>query len=154
MVNLKDLRQFQHDQYARQLAFKTNNMEVILVCWLPGQGSPEHDHGQSEAVIVVLEGELTHTTIYPDGKKVSVTLGYGDVGYVPTGVKHQIFNHSDHELVTLDIYSPPLPETMNGKQLGYDNTVRLKEIRLPEEAVIRFLQAEKPPVEDDPNYVI
>lgn len=140
MVNIRDLKHFHQHQYARHLVLKTQNVEIIMVCWLPGQGSPAHGHGPSDAVMMILEGEMAYTNFYPDGRKVSGIWRPGDIGHAPVGVQHQISNHSDSELVTLHIYSPPLQAAMQGFDLGYANDVQLQEVQLPQE-IVQYLMA-------------
>jgi quercetin dioxygenase-like cupin family protein len=156
MVNLYELKKFYQQNYARHLVVKSQNVEIILVCWLPGQASPVHGHGPSDSVIMVLEGELSYTNYYPNGRKVSGTIHKGDISHAPVGVEHQIANNSNNELVTLHIYSPPLNRELQGFDLGYANQVELQEVQLPEETV-RYLVAarngtEAEPV--DPGYAI
>lgn len=153
MVNLRELKQFYQQNYARHLVVKSHNVEIILVCWLPGQSSPVHGHGPSDSVMVVLEGELAYTNIYPDGRKVSGILRSGDVGHAPVGVQHQIANNGQQELVTLHIYAPPLNRELQGFDLGYANEVQVEEVQLPEETV-RFLVASSPIKGLDLEYTI
>lgn len=140
MVNFQDLKQFHSTQYTRNLVLKTPNIEIILVCWMPGQASPIHDHGASDAVHLILEGEMCYTNIFPDGRKVSGTLRPGDIDHVPVGVKHIIANNSDAGLVTLNIYAPALQTELQGFDLGYSNPVQLKEVQLPD-SLVRVLMA-------------
>lgn len=153
MINLKDLKHFQQHQYARHLVLRTDNVEIIVVCWLPGQGSPVHGHGPSDAVMVILEGTMSYTNFYPDGKKVSGIWQAGDIGHCPVGVQHQISNHSNDPLVTLHVYSPPLQREHQGFDLGYANEVAIEEIQLSED-VIKYLKAASPFADGVPNYSI
>lgn len=141
MVHIDDLKQFHQGKYTRNLVLKTPNIEIILVCWLPGQASPPHDHGKSDAVHVILEGEMSYTNIFQDGRRVSGTHSPGNIDHVPVGVSHIISNQSDKELVTLNIYAPPLQSELKSFDLGYSNDVTIKEVHLPEE-VIRILMAD------------
>lgn len=157
VVHIEDLKQFHQAKYTRNLVLKTQNLEIILVCWMPGQESPVHDHGVSDAVHVVLEGEMSFTNIFPDGRRVSGTLRAGSIDHVPVGVEHIIANRSDKELVTLNIYSPPLQSELKSFDLGYSNTVHIKEVQLPEEIVKVLMAAPRCTTENeaaDPPYVI
>jgi quercetin dioxygenase-like cupin family protein len=153
VINLRDLKHFQQGNYCRNLVLRTDNMEIIVVCWLPGQGSPVHGHGPSDAVMVILEGTMSYTNFYPDGKKVSGIWQTGDIGHAPVGVEHQISNLSDAPLVTLHVYSPPLKREDMGYDLGYANEVQFEEVQLSEE-VIKFLRAASPFADGVPNYSI
>lgn len=140
VIKIEDLRHFHQDKYTRNLVLKTKNIEIILVCWLPGQASPVHGHGTADAVHFILEGEMSFTNYYPDGRKISGVVKAGHLDHVPVGVDHLIANHSDKELVTLNIYTPPLETALQGFDLGYSNPVQLKEVQLPEE-IIKVLMA-------------
>lgn len=146
MINFKDLKQFHPSTYTRNLVLKTPNLEIILACWMPGHASPIHDHGVSDAVQLILEGEMSYTNIFPDGRKVSGTLRPGDIDHVPVGVKHIIANNSDQELVTLNIYAPALQMELQGFDLGYSNPVQLTEVQLPDELVKVLMAAPIPKV--------
>ncbi|MBY0403970.1 MAG: cysteine dioxygenase family protein [Cyanobacteria bacterium] len=157
MIKLEDLIQFHSEKYTRNLVLKTHNIEIILVCWLPGQASPIHGHGDSDAVHFILEGEMSFTNYFPDGRKVSGTVRPGHLDHVPVGVDHLIANHSDKPLVTLNIYSPPLQTDLQGFDLGYSNPVTLREVQLPEE-IVKVLMAVPPLAKgcnlNDPPYMI
>lgn len=146
IINIDTLKQFLESQYARHLIFKTDNLEVLLVCWLPGQSAEIHDHGNSDAITLILEGQMAHTTYYPDGTKVSGILQAGDIEHIPVGVKHEVINNSNQKLITLHIYSPPLDVSLLSTSLGYANKVRFEELQLLEKK-IRYLTAEKPAIQ-------
>jgi mannose-6-phosphate isomerase-like protein (cupin superfamily) len=157
VINLTDLKQFSPDHYARHLVLKTATVEIIVVCWLPGHCSPVHGHGTSDAVMVILEGEMAYSNYYPDGRVVSGKWNPGDIGHVPVGVQHRIANHGTTELVTLHIYSPPIDPALQGFDLGYANEVSLHEVQLPDEAVVRYIKAVPPVLAGagvNPDYVI
>lgn len=143
VINISVLKQFLEEKYARQLVFKTDNVEILLVCWLPDHRAEVHEHGNSDAITLILEGEMSHTTIYPDGKKVSGVLSPGDIEHIPVGVKHEVANNKNEKLVSLHIYSPPLDEKLLGASLGYSNKIRLNEVQLLEKT-ISYLMADKP----------
>lgn len=138
MVHLDELRYFKDASYTRNLIVRSDNVEILLVCWKPGQSSPVHDHGPSDGVMVILEGEMTNTSYTPDGKKVTTVWGPGTVGHTPVGVRHEVVNHSDRPVVSLHVYAPPLERNLQKDDLGavYDNEVR--EVALPEE-ITRFM---------------
>lgn len=153
MVNLKQLKGFQPDQYTRHLVLKTDNVEIIVVCWLPGQASPVHGHGESDGVMIVLEGELSFTNHYPDGRKISGVAVQGDICHTPVGVQHEVSNQGKNELITLHVYAPPLNPKFQGFDLGYQNPVELKEVHLPK-ATVQFLMAAAAETQDSIAYDI
>lgn len=149
IINIDTLKNFLESQYARQLIFKTDNIELILMCWLPGQGTPIHSHGKSDAITLVLEGEMSYTTYFPDGEKVSGALRPGDIEHIPIGIEHEVKNNSKDKLVTLHVYSPPLEADLLQQTLGYSNEVTLKKVQVCEK-VVSYLVADKPMVESKP----
>ncbi len=146
IINIDTLKNFLESQYARQLIFKTDNVEIILMCWLPGQGTPVHNHGTSDAITLVLEGEMDYTTYYSDDRKVSGTLRPGDIEHIPVGIEHEVNNNSKNKLVTLHVYSPPLDAALLPQTLGYSNEVTLTKVQVCEK-VVSYLVADKPMVE-------
>ena len=143
VVNIDILKKFLESNYARHLIFKTNKTEVLLVCWLPDQGADFHEHGESDAITLILEGQMSYTTIYPGGTKVSGVLMPGDIEHIPPGVKHKVRNNTNERLVSLHVYSPPLEEKLLNYSLGYANKIKLQEVHLLEKT-ISYLMAEKP----------
>lgn len=104
--------------YVRTLVHFAPHYEALVMCWLPGQHSPVHDHGGSACAVQVVEGHATEiayhlrsdgltepvgTRVYRAGEVVCSkdedihSLGNLPVNKQPAG-----------ELVTLHIYSPHL----------------------------------------------
>lgn len=146
MLNLQALKQFQDNQYARHLVFKSDNVEIIVVCWRPGQGSPVHGHGKSDGLMIILEGEITNTTYHPGGSKVTTVWRPGDVGHTPVGAQHEVKNLSDKNVVSLHVYAPPLERELQGADMGYNNTVLPQEVTLSDDVVRYFLGAACAPI--------
>ncbi|MBY0451116.1 MAG: cupin domain-containing protein [Cyanobacteria bacterium] len=134
-MNIDALKQFHEHTYARNLVLKTPNVEIILVCWRPGQASPMHSHGPSDGVIVVLEGELHNTNLTPDGRRITTIWHPGDIGHTPVGVQHEVINQSKADVVTLNIYAAPLLPEYHNPDLGYSNEVAVQELQLPNQVV-------------------
>lgn len=141
MLNLEALKQFKENHYARHLVFKSGHVEILVVCWRPGQGSPIHDHDNSDGLMIILEGEITNTSYFSDGRKVTTVWQAGDVGHTPLGVKHEVKNTSTEDVVSLHIYAPPLKRELQGADMGYHNTVLPQEVELPSEVIRYFLGA-------------
>ena len=141
MLKLEALKQFKENHYARHLIFRSVHVEVLVVCWRPGQGSPIHGHGPSDGLMIILEGEITNTNYDTDGRKVTTIWGPGFVGHSPVGTRHEVVNRSDKDVVSLHIYAPPLDRELQGADMGYHNTVIPQEITLPNEVIRYYLGA-------------
>ncbi len=140
MPNLSDFNQFTENAYTRHLVLKTPNMEILVVCWAPGQVTATHGHGPTDGVITVLEGHMQNTNIYPashasGGKHVSKVHGPGDVCHTPVGCQHRMHNVSDKPAITLHFYAPPLGDEYRNPDLGYANDVETHDIQLSDEAI-------------------
>jgi len=141
MLNLDTLKQFKENHYARHLVFKSANVEILVVCWRPGQGSPVHHHDTSDGLMIIMEGEITNTSYFQDGRKVTTVWRPGDVGHTPVGVSHEVMNTSNNDVVSLHVYAPPLKRELQGADMGYHNTVIPQEVTLPTEVMRYFLGA-------------
>lgn len=146
MLNLEGLKQFKDNQYARQLVFKSDNVEILLVCWRPGQGSPVHGHGPSDGLMIILEGEITNTTYTRDGRKITTVWKAGDIGHTPVGDQHEVKNTSDSNVVSLHVYAPPLERDLQGADMGYHNNVVPQEVYLQNDVIRYMLGACREPV--------
>lgn len=47
--------------YVRTLVRLTEHYEALVMCWLPGQQSPVHDHGGSACAVKVIQGLASET---------------------------------------------------------------------------------------------
>ena len=103
------------DGYQRNVIKRTENYELVAICWKPGQITPIHDHIGSDCAFIILDGVSTERTfqINEDGLAVQTSSR----NYVPGEVCaadepdiHQVINEQDSELVNLHVYTPPLSE--------------------------------------------
>jgi cysteine dioxygenase len=113
----QEIEQYLHftgDRYARNLVCKTEDFECLVLCWLPGQRSPIHDHGESICAVYTVEG-----TLYADNYRKTanghVRADYsedfraGSVLTIQTTEIHQVSNLQDSlNLISLHFYLGPL----------------------------------------------
>ena len=82
-----------------------------LLSWLPGQGTPPHDHGGAAGAFTVLVGELAETYRYPSGPirnqlhTRAAGLGFG------AGRAHLVQNLGPAKAASVHASSPPLVPT-------------------------------------------
>jgi uncharacterized NAD(P)/FAD-binding protein YdhS len=105
------------EAYSRRCVVRRETYELLVLTWAPSQGSVAHDHSGSLCGLKVVQGRLTEQIFEqgPDGKvrKTTATrLGAEQILVDPGVVVHALGNDSDSGelLVTVHIYSPPLPE--------------------------------------------
>jgi quercetin dioxygenase-like cupin family protein len=86
----------------------TEQVEVWLLTWTPGQGTRPHDHGGASGAFTVLRGELTET--WRDGpvqaRRAAKARGHGSA-FGPERV-HTVANTGSTDAVSVHAYSPPL----------------------------------------------
>ncbi len=53
---------FKEGNYWRHRVFRNDFVEVLVLCWRPGQRTPIHDHNGSQGAVLVYEGLMWETT--------------------------------------------------------------------------------------------
>jgi uncharacterized NAD(P)/FAD-binding protein YdhS len=103
--------------YARRRIARTDVFEMLVMTWRPGQGSVPHDHAKSLCALRVIQGRLHETrfTSAMDGLVEASSSGDASETEVLVDTSehiHGLRNAPDAKetLVTLHVYSPPLPE--------------------------------------------
>jgi cysteine dioxygenase len=106
--------QFSDDRYARNLVYKSNDFECLILCWKPGQRSAIHDHANSICAVYALSGLLSADN-YRKTANGHVRADYsedfkpGSVLTIQTTEIHQVSNLQDSsELISLHFYLGPL----------------------------------------------
>ncbi len=117
-VTLEDVREFVRfdaAQYQRNLVCEGEWYELLVICWRSGQRSPIHNHARSTCGLKVLRGVCSETVFdrAPCGQVVALysrDLHEGHICASQDTDTHQVSNlqSTEHDLVTLHIYSPPL----------------------------------------------
>lgn len=89
----------------------TEEVEVWLLSWLPGQHTAPHDHGGASGAFSVVLGSLSETYRYPGGDIRQRTYELGSSIGFGAGRAHQVWNTSREKAATVHAYSPPLVPT-------------------------------------------
>ena len=101
----------------------TDDHEVWLLTWLPGQGTDLHDHGGSAGAFHVHSGTLTEDTVTTGPGEppriASRELGDGAGRRFGTRHIHRITNRSSRPAVSVHVYGPALT-TMTRYRIGGD----------------------------------
>ena len=98
-----------HSDLHRELA----GVQIWLLSWLRGQGTPLHDHGLSAGAFAVVRGELTERVVAsgPSGvHEATARLGGGRVRQFGTHYVHQVTNEDAEPAVSMHAYTPALRE--------------------------------------------
>ena len=107
-----DYVRFDEERYARNLVAHGPQFYALLLCWLPGQASPIHDHRGAACGVRVIQGTATETSFRLQGERLVedsvTTLRAGEVCGSFDDDIHEIRNNGSDNLVTLHVYSPYL----------------------------------------------
>ncbi|MFF5080584.1 cysteine dioxygenase [Actinoplanes sp. NPDC000266] len=99
----------------------TDDYEVWLLTWLPGQGTDLHDHGGSAGAFHVFSGTLTEETVsVAAGHAPRITsreLGEGAGRRFGTHHIHRMTNRSSRPAISVHVYGPALT-TMTRYRVG------------------------------------
>ena len=113
-LDLKAYRRFQEECYARNTVLLNEHVELVVICWLPGQHTVIHDHGVSRGVSVVVTGTL-HEARYTIDHAKNGLMGTGCCDLEPgefavelSDTIHELGNESPYPAASLHLYSPPL----------------------------------------------
>jgi cysteine dioxygenase len=106
---------FKEGNYSRHRVMKNEFVEMLVLCWKPGQRTPIHDHNGAHGAVFVHEGILWETVF---GYDIETGLNYQSHRELRAGGLtgseipdiHQLGNPdvSGRDLITIHIYAPPL----------------------------------------------
>jgi hypothetical protein len=86
--------------------------QVWLLSWLPGQGTPLHDHGRSAGAFAVARGSLTERVVATGGagrpRELRNELTAGRLRYFGPHYVHQVTNTAAEPAVSVHVYAPRL----------------------------------------------
>lgn len=106
-------RTFSEESYTRNLIFRNDFAEILVLGWMPEQESLIHDHDGSHGVVRVFEGLICETKFNWDEdlklRAASKTeANSGMMTSVGTPDIHHLKNISAQNSLTIHIYAPPL----------------------------------------------
>src|SRR5438270_7869958 len=95
-----------------RLLERTEQYEMWLLSWLPGQGTDLHDHGPASGAFAIATGTLTERVVAlpPREPPVEVTRTLATGGYRAFGPRyvHQVTNTGTVAAVSVHVYTPAL----------------------------------------------
>jgi predicted metal-dependent enzyme (double-stranded beta helix superfamily) len=87
----------------------TDDHELWLLSWLPGQSTGFHDHGHAAGAFAVAEGQVRERTVAAGSHQVrNLTVARGSVRAFGPHYAHDVVNVFAEPAVTVHAYSPPL----------------------------------------------
>ncbi|GGP47261.1 cysteine dioxygenase [Saccharothrix coeruleofusca] len=91
------------DQRFSALIEATDEQEVWLLSWLPGQGTDLHDHGPATGAFTVVSGALTEV-VAVGSRQVLHHLHAGQSRVFGPDYAHQVRNDGPDPAVTIHVY--------------------------------------------------
>src|SRR5690606_32119228 len=130
--SVRDWIAFDDGGYRRNPILRLPHVEMLVLCWMPGQFTPIHDHAGSTGAVRVVRATATEITYRRAGGSFLVPAESRDYfsGELFTSHDahiHRVGNFSGPEdvLVTLHCYSRPLDgfHIYGGADLVYDSAL-------------------------------
>ena len=113
--DLKPFLGFKEGNYWRHRVCRNEAVEMLVICWRPGQKTPIHDHNGSHGVVRVHKGLMWETIFkYDEEQGLCYDTGRECPEGTITGAEvpdiHQLGNPevSGQDLITVHVYAPPL----------------------------------------------
>ena len=101
-----------------RLVWETDEANCFMIIWQPGCGLARHSHGESEAYVTVVDGEMLNSN-NGEGFRTFVS---GQTIHVPPGAEHELQNGSHSaEATTMHMYHPPLKPSDWEDYVEYDD---------------------------------
>ncbi len=110
---------FREETYGRNLVYRTELFELLVLTWLPQQRTPIHDHAGQRCWVTVSMGELAFKNYEPmglDGSRFDLKpMGCVEIGKCGTNsyiddeiAVHSIANASRSPAVSIHLYAAPV----------------------------------------------
>jgi predicted metal-dependent enzyme (double-stranded beta helix superfamily) len=100
------LLRYDPDQRFSALVERTDEVEIWLLSWLPGQHTDQHDHGAAAGAFAVVSGSLTEWARRPGTPELAHTVSPGQARVFGPGYVHQVRNDGPDPAVSIHVYRP------------------------------------------------
>lgn len=97
----KSLLRYDPAERFSALVERTDEHEVWLMSWLPGQSTDLHDHGSATGAFTIVSGVLTETVMRAG---VTHDLNPGQVRVFAPNYVHQVVNNGADPAVSIHVY--------------------------------------------------
>jgi cysteine dioxygenase len=89
-ASLQNFITFRDDKYARNLVYRCEDFEMMILCWRPGQITPIHNHAGQCGWVRVLRGQIEETDYAPPEWMRGGLIPAGKVEIDDNGIGHGI----------------------------------------------------------------
>ena len=108
------------------------HVNAWVICWSEDQDTGFHDHDESAAGIVVIDGHVRDERLRLGAEPSSRVVGPGEVISMPAEAIHRVLHHGERPAVTIHAYSPPLTRT-GAYRVGVDGALQREALSFEEE---------------------
>ncbi len=104
---------FSDKDYKRNIVHVSSKCEFTVLCFKKGQITPIHDHGGSLGITIIRKGTFTEELFnkLPTGMIAPTftrRFHMSELSYINLATIHRVSNAHNGNLVTMNIYFPPL----------------------------------------------
>jgi quercetin dioxygenase-like cupin family protein len=99
------------DRRAYEQVWDSEDVNAWVICWSEGQDTGFHDHDDSAAAILVIEGEVREERLRLGATPDARVIGAGTIFAIPPNAIHRVLHPGSGQAVTIHAYSPPLRRT-------------------------------------------
>ncbi len=103
-LSLADMIEFTETRRVKKRVLGSDHMVSDLLCYEPGQGTPEHHHVGEDEIFYVVEGK---GAISVDGERIPVAAK--SIVFAPAGSKHGLSADEGSRMVVMYVRSPGRP---------------------------------------------
>ena len=120
-LNPKETTPYQfwnEEHYTRNCIVRSENFELLLLCWEPGQFTPIHGHGGEECWVYMVEGNLHEERFKLDQNNQLVISNQWEMPAYHTSYMeddmgfHLLRNNSGQRAISLHLYVNPIDSCM------------------------------------------
>jgi len=109
-LNLDDFTNyidFGESGYKRNLIYRDDLVEVLLICWNKGVETKFHRHPENGCLLKLLQGEINEDVKYNDGTLKENKIQKGDTSYIDDKIGVHKIRNTDTQSISIHFYSPP-----------------------------------------------
>jgi cysteine dioxygenase len=131
LENFKKYIHWKKEGYSRNCIIKTDDFELILICWNKDDITPIHGHDNKKCWVYQVDGEMTEIRYKQDSEgnldecnRMTLTPGklcymQDDMGY------HMLQNESNQNAITLHLYIKPVEKcaVYNSKEECFEERI-------------------------------
>ena len=111
--NFEEFTSWNESKYTRNCIAHSDEFELILLCWMPGQETKIHDHDDKSCWVKMISGHIQEDTFHLEGETLRETgkhiLNEGDVTFANNRLfLHRLKNTSKERTLSLHLYMEPI----------------------------------------------